>query len=647
MLLKNDVNPEQLMQSTGFDDPALQDPQTIGRIGPIGPDEVNQAERTLHEYKKGKANLEQRIIENEQWYKLRHWEQIRNAKQNPGDPEPASAWLLNCIANKHADAMDNYPEPVVLPREQDDEMDAEILSSILPVVLDQNDYEQCYSDVWWYKLKSGTGVTGVFWSSTKNNGLGDIEISEQDLLNLFWEPGVTDIQKSKNFFHVDLVDNDVLRQRYPFLKDKITSGTVDVAKYVYDDDVDTSEKTAVVDWYYKTFKNGRKILHYCRFCNGEVLYASENDQKYADRGYYDHGDYPYIFDTLYPTEGTPAGFGYIDVCKSPQIYIDKLDQSIIKHAVMGSRARFFVRGDGSINEEEFADWSKDLVHYHGGGDPKDSIMPIEIPNLSETYVAVRTLKIDELKETSGNRDFSQGGTSSGVTAASAIAALQEAGNKLSRDMIKSSYRAFAKINYMCIELMRQFYTEDRMFRVIGARGEMQYVRFNGQQIAMKAQGNDFGMDLGFRMPVFDIKVNSQKSSPFSTVVQNERAKELYGMGFFRPDLADQALAALDMMQFEGIEAVRDRIAQNGSLFQQVQQLQGQMLQMATIIDSLKGTTITQNMAAAFSQGQVGSPISSGGAEAQTNSLGDAFNAARGSTAGAARQKAAKTSTPKS
>lgn len=119
------------------------------------------------------------------------------------------------------------------------------------------------------------------------------------------------------------------------------------------------------------------------------------------------------------------------------------------------------------------------------------------------------------------------------------------------------------------------------------------------------------------------------------------------MGFFRPDLADQALAALDMMQFEGIEAVRDRISQNGTLFQQVQQMQGQMLQMATIIDSLKGTTITQNMAAAFSQGQVGSPISSGGAEAQTNSLGDAFNAARGSTAGAARQKAAKTSTPKS
>ena len=647
MLLKNKLTPEQLMQSTGFNDPALQDPQTIGRIGPIGPDEVNQAERTLHEYKKGKANLEQRIIENEQWYKLRHWEQIRNAKRNPGDPEPASAWLLNCIANKHADAMDNYPEPVVLPREQDDEMDAEILSSILPVVLEQNDYEQCYSDVWWYKLKSGTGVTGVFWSPTKNNGLGDIEISEQDLLNLFWEPGVTDIQKSKNFFHVNLVDNEVLRQRYPFLKDKITSGTVDVAKYVYDDDVDTSEKTAVVDWYYKTFKNGRKILHYCRFCNGEVLYASENDQKYAERGYYDHGDYPYIFDTLYPTEGTPAGFGYIDVCKSPQIYIDKLDQSIIKHAVMGSRPRFFVRGDGSINEEEFADWSKDFVHYQGGGDPKDNIMPIEIPNLSETYVAVRTLKIDELKETSGNRDFSQGGTSSGVTAASAIAALQEAGNKLSRDMIKSSYRSFAKINYMCIELMRQFYTEDRMFRVIGARGEMQYVRFNGQQIAMKAQGNDFGMDLGFRMPVFDIKVNSQKSSPFSTVVQNERAKELFGMGFFRPDLSDQALAALDMMQFEGIEAVRDRISQNGTLFQRVQQLQGQMLQMATIIDSLKGTTITQNMAAAFSQGQVGSPISSGGAETQTNSLGDAFNAARGSTAGTARQKAAKASTPKS
>ena len=125
-----------------------------------------------------------------------------NRSENPGDPEPVSAWLLNCLANKHADAMDNYPEPVVLPPEAGDPADAQILSAVLPVILEQCGFEQTYSDMWWRKLKSGTGVLGAFWNPAKNGGLGDVDIRCIDILNLFWEPGVTDIQDSQGVFHV-------------------------------------------------------------------------------------------------------------------------------------------------------------------------------------------------------------------------------------------------------------------------------------------------------------------------------------------------------------------------------------------------------------------------------------------------------------
>ena len=118
---------------------------------PIGKTQVQTAYQTLIKYKEGKANLEQKIIDNEQWYKLRHWECMRDKKK---DIQPTSAWLFNCIANKHADAMDNFPSPNVLPREEGDKAEAEMLSSIIPVVLDQNEFEQTYSDVWHYKLKA-------------------------------------------------------------------------------------------------------------------------------------------------------------------------------------------------------------------------------------------------------------------------------------------------------------------------------------------------------------------------------------------------------------------------------------------------------------------------------------------------------------
>ena len=169
---------------------------------PIGREAVHKATQILQKYKEGKANLERRIIDNEQWYKLRHWESMRKSGTN--DVEPTSAWLFNCIANKHADAMDNFPSPNVLPREEGDKAEAEMLTSILPVILDQNDFEKTYDEVWNYKLKSGTGVYGVFWDSSKFNGLGDISIQKVDLINLFWESGITDIQKSRNLFHVEL-----------------------------------------------------------------------------------------------------------------------------------------------------------------------------------------------------------------------------------------------------------------------------------------------------------------------------------------------------------------------------------------------------------------------------------------------------------
>ena len=623
-------------------------PETAGQAaesavpaGRIGEEEIREAARVLQEYKRGKANLEARIIDNEQWWKLRHWEQIR--KKNEHDPEPVSAWLFNSIANKHADAMDNFPEPSVLPREEGDKEDARALSSILPVVLEENGYEQTYSDKWWSKLKTGTGVEGVFWNPGKLGGLGDIEIRRLDLLSLFWEPGIRDIQKSRNVFHVELADNDLLEQRYPQLKGTLGTSTVDVAQYVYDDAVDTSHKSAVVDWYYKLEEGGRTRLHYCKFVNSCLLYASENDPLYQQRGFYDHGEYPFVFDPLFMEEGTPAGFGYIDIMKSPQLSIDKLNQVILKNALMSGKKRFFIRADGAVNEEEFADWSRDFVHVQGNLG-EDSIREIETRPLDSIVATVMQLKIDEIKETSGNRDFSQGGTTSGVTAASAIAALQEAGSKLSRDMIKASYRAFTQVCTLFVELIRQFYDEPRQFRILGERGAMEFIQYSNAGIRPQEQGQAFGVELGYRLPVFDIKIRSQKSSPFSKLSQNEMAKEFFGMGFFRPDMADQALSCMEMMDFEGKDAVMNRVAQNGTLYQMVQQLQQQVIQLAAIVDAQNGTAIAPGAAAA-DLGKVAAPKEGSGTAVETNPLGAAVQSSRNTDAATARSRAMNAARP--
>lgn len=538
----------------------------------IGVEQIREANNTLQKYKQGKANLEQRIIDNEQWYKLRHWECMRDKKQQV---QPTSAWLFNSLANKHADAMDNFPSPNILPREEGDKGEAEMLSSIIPVILEQNDFEETYDNVQDYRLKSGTGVYGIFWDNEKMNGLGDISILKADLINLFWEPGITDIQRSRHLFHVELADNDLLEQEYPQLRGKLSSSSIDLSKYVYDDTVDTSTKSAVVDWYYKKRQNGRNVLHYCKYVNDVVLFATENDPEMAERGWYDHGQYPFVFDPLFSMEGTPCGFGYIDVGKDTQAYIDRANQAIMQNMLANAKPRHFIRSDGSVNEAEYADTTKDFIHVDGSLG-QDSILPVQGKPLNNVYIEVLHDKIDELKETTGNRDISTGGTTSGVTAASAIAAMQEAGSKLSRDNNKASYRAFRKVVLMVIELIRQFYDLPRCFRIIGENGTARFVEYSNENLKPQMQGIEMGVDMGYRLPLFDVEITAQKASPYSKMSQNELALQFFGAGFFNPQMSDQALACLEMMDFDRKQGIMQRIAQNGMMYKAAMMMQQQM-----------------------------------------------------------------------
>lgn len=524
----------------------------------IGTEEVRRAADILRRYHAGKRQLEQRIIDNEQFWKLRHWQQMEKTGQggNPADPQPTSGWLVNCILSKHADAMDCYPEPTVLPREPGDREEAGKLTRILPVILKKNGFKRTYSSAWWYKLKSGCAVYGVFWDAGKLNGLGDISIRRMDLLNLFWEPGVTDIQDSPHFFSTELQDREALEERYPQAKGKADRGGWTLSRYLYDDAVDTSGKVLVVDWYYHTRENGRRVLQYCKFVGDTVLYATENDPDMRNRGWYDHGRYPFVFDVLFPEEGTPTGYGYVDLCKSPQKQIDLMNQAILKNTLASATPRFFVRSDGAVNENEYADWTRPFVHTNGNLG-SDSIAPIQTAGLDSVYVAILQSKIAEMKETAGNRDVANGGTAGGVTAATAIAALQEAGGKLSRNMIDDGYEAFSDVVTLCIELIRQFYSLPRQFRLLGVMGQEEFVSYDSR--GLQPQAVDDGVVSGYRVPEFDLEVSAQDENPYKTMEYNQLALQLFQMGFFRADMADQAPRCLELMDFKNKDRLMSSI----------------------------------------------------------------------------------------
>lgn len=551
----------------------------------------------LDKYIQGKYSIDAKATDNQEWWRLRHMDFSPDAEDE--DKRTNSAWAVNSIFNKHADIMDSFPKPNILPREADDEPEADILSSIMPAVLEQNDYELRYRDMAWDFCIDGAAITGVFWNNNKNDGLGDIEIANIDVHNLFWQPGINDLQKSAKVYHVSLEDVDSVRAKFPKLSDSIgPQNTGKITEYLHDDNIDTSHCVEVINMYYKrhvvfetptgvqdedgnelTVPSPRTLLHLAIIVGGELAFCSEFEPGYEE-GFYHHGEYPFVIRRGFPIKDTPWGFGYLDIMKAPQMYIDSMDKDIIAIADMKARPRALVKKNANINEDDFADWNKRILEV-GTGDLTESFRWMETPDVPSGIMEHRANKIDELKETSGNRDFSQGSTQSGVTAASAIAALQEAGSKLSRDMNKELYRGAREEYYLVIELMRQFYSEPRAFRITGDLGDYRFIQYSNAGIVDKDLMLPDGT-IRHRRPVFDILVSAEKQSPFNRAAQNELVKELYGMGLFDPNNDVMALACLDAMDFEGKDKIRQTIQQNGIMIRQFQAAMQLIQQMAMI-----------------------------------------------------------------
>ena len=522
---------------------------------------LQKANETLKKYKAGKAKLENRLLEDEKWWRGHAWDSMAE-QGNPKNPKRPTKWLVNVIMGKHADMMDAYPEPVILPREEGDEQEAKMLCSILPVILEQNHFEEVYNKQAWEKNKHGTGAYAVYWDRSKLNGLGDVGIYGIDLMNLFWEPGVEDIQKSRNLFLVSAQDRDTLRQQFPDVPLENLQSDFFLTPYQTEDMADRANQVLVVDWYYRTWEKGRSALQYCKYCGQEVLYASEDDPNVRENGWYEDGDYPFVLDTLFPQKGSPAGWGYIDLGKEAQEDIDLLNEAISINARAGAIPRYFRKTDSPINLEQFLDFTNPIIEVEGGLSEADMI-PVQHYPLDGIYVQHLNNRIEELKQTCGNQDVSNGITS-GVTAASGIAAQMEAAGRTSRDGNAGTYRAYTRLLEMVIERIRQFYDLPRSFRITGDKSAYEFVKFDNSGLRMQANTQVAGQEMGWRKPVFDIQVSAQKENAYSKMAQNELALQLLGAGVFSPQMAEQSTVLLSMMDFRKKDELLQRIQENAA-----------------------------------------------------------------------------------
>lgn len=553
------------------------------------------------EYRTAREAYDMKIIENENWFRQQYWQYLIDKTEGN---EPTSGTLLNAILNKHADLMDNQPAPVFLAREKNDEEEAERLTKVVPVIMQNANWDDVYDKYCMYKIKQGIGCLSVTWDDTLENGLGDIVINYLDVLRIYWEPNCTNLQDSRYVFVTSLIDTDILKEQYP---DKLTESAetyggqdaVQIKTYEGQDQTILANKTLVIDCYERTTaEDGRQIVHLTKIANDVVLESSITNTDTAQTGIYAHGRYPFIIDQYISLEGTLEGMGLIDMNKNNQGYVDKLDTLSLNNSIVASKQRWLTKEDGGVNPDDIIDLSKDVIVSSTTVDDS-AIRPFQANPLPDIVTKIRQDKIQEMKELSGNRDFNQGGTTGGVTAFGAIAALQEAGNKTTRDLVKSNYRSFKKLVTLVVELIREFYSEDRQFRIIGDDGKPQYITFNNQNMInqitnmdeaylLDAEGNQIPnpeWEPEYRKPVYDIEIIPQKENPFNTISHNQMMLDLFERGVFNPEAAIPATLLLENMIFDGKEKLLLKVKENGEMYNQMMQMQQEFMQMQQIIQA--------------------------------------------------------------
>ena len=131
--------------------------------------------------------------------------------------------------------------------------------------------------------------------------------------------------------------------------------------------------------------------------------------------------------------------------------------------------------------------------------------------------------------------------------------------------------------------------------------------------------------------------------------QNELALQFYQAGFFNPQMADQALACLDMMDFDRKQFIMQKIAQNGGMYQQMLQMQQQMLMLAQMVDQSRGTNLAEQIAAGITGGPMPMAVDGGQAPGeqveQTEALGGEDGPKEASNTKKARQRVAESTDP--
>ena len=539
-----------------------------------------------------------------------------NGGQRPRNKTLQLQTLKSTLNNCIADQMDNMPEALLSPERPGMEKIAMDMSDVIHFILDRNKYEDIHRQRVEDFFVAGTAVTQVAWDDTMDDGRGNVAIIRWPVEAMVWDPYVSDIQEARAIMKVSWHPHEWYEEHYP-----------DKACWVGDDDYEHNQigkpdaqqeltnasehQSMMIEYWYRTFDAHSKRHKI------NVVYVAGNALLEKAENVYWHGRYPFRFDTFTAVEGSPAGVGLIEELTPMMRYINRYARYVDENLRMSAKMRMLVRKDSGIDTEALADWNSNIIT----GDFIDAanIQWLQSKPLNGIAVQQMLQFQTDLKQDSGQNQFTRGETAGGVTAAQAISALQEAGGKITRLHTSVLNAGFGEIAEQIVWLVAQFYTEAKEQMITGSDGKAHKVIMGADHL----MGNDedgikaalppeeelaqLPPELADRIrrtarrkaikrkkerfaPPYTVNVQVQRRNPLRVQAQNELFIQAYTMAAQAGQQFPLSLL-FDLLTVDGkerilpvLQQVDQQAAQMQQAMAQIEQLQGENEELSKTVD---------------------------------------------------------------
>lgn len=542
---------------------------------------LQQAYGRLRIWREGCKEMHERAKESRQIILLQDPRQDEGRKVDK--PTIQLQTLKSTFNNCVADQMDNMPEALMVPETKDLTGVADDLTDIVRFILNENNYEAVHRRRVEDFFCTGTAVTQIAWDRDMDHGRGNVAVLRWPVEAFLWDPAAESIQDARALFKVSWHPMSWYEQHYPDKREAMGSDETIFSDLGVPDSQEGSQpgdesKAMLVEYWYRLYdaQKRRYTINVAYLAGGVLLEKAEN--------VYQHGMYPFVVDAFTPIEGLPVGDGMVQELAPMMRYINRYASYIDMNLRMASKGRLLVDRAAGLDKEALLDWETDVIE----GDRIDAsaIQWLQTTPFTSMVTGQMLQLQNDIKQDSGQNQFTRGETAGGVTAASAISALQEAGGKMTRMRTNALNSGFREIVEQVMWLISQFYDKKRALYVTGHKdGSEREVDASPEHLFGK---RDKGT---LPPPPYTVQVQVQRRNPLRQQAQNELFMQAYSMSAQAGQIFPLSVL-FELLQVDGKDKILPVLRQTDAITQQMQQLaqQNEMLtqQNAQLQQSVAG-----------------------------------------------------------